>query len=373
MEKMVPKIRFNGFVNEWINMTIKEVAKITTGASNTQDQTDKGEYPFFIRSEEIMHSNKYLYDDEAVITVGDGQIGKIFHYINGKYDLHQRCYKIYNFDGVDGKFFYYLFSTKFYKRAMSMSAKGTVDSVRMEMIADMIIQYSGNNKEQKSIANYFVTIDRIIELSETKLKKLKELKKTMLYKMFPQNGSKVPEIRLKGFSGEWDYKQISNIANRLDNLRIPVTEKERMLGETPYYGANGIQDFVTGYTHDGVNILIAEDGANDINDYPIRITFGKIWVNNHAHVIKVKENYDSLCVYFALKNVNYYDILMGSSRYKLTAFNLENIVIRLPRDINEQQAIGDYFNKFDNMINKYNEKITKLKELKKTLLNKMFV
>ncbi|MCJ0578426.1 hypothetical protein MMJ51_07630, partial [Enterococcus cecorum] len=65
-----------------------------------------------------------------------------------------------------------------------------------------------------------------------------------------------------------------------------MTESNRVSGPTPYYGANGIQDYVEGYTHDGEYILIAEDGANDTNNYPIFRVHGKIWVNNHAHVLQ---------------------------------------------------------------------------------------
>ena len=99
---------------------------------------------------------------------------------------------------------------------------------------------------------------------------------------------RVPEIRFKGFDGPWKKRQIVNVAERLDNLRIPVSENMRKKGTVPYYGANGIQDYVEGYTHDGENVLVAEDGANDLKNYPVRCVKGKIWVNNHAHVLQGK-------------------------------------------------------------------------------------
>lgn len=74
------------------------MCSISTGKSNTQDKIDNGIYPFYVRSPIIERSNKYLYDEEAVLTVGDGVgTGKVFHYVNGKYDLHQRCYRMYDF------------------------------------------------------------------------------------------------------------------------------------------------------------------------------------------------------------------------------------------------------------------------------------
>ena len=131
-----------------------------------------------------MKSNKYLYDCEAVITIGDGNIGKVFHYVNGKFDLHQRCYKMTDFKDIYGKYFYYFFSTKFYKRAMSMTAKTSVDSVRLEMISEMDIQYPKNIQEQIKLASILTNLDNLITLHQRKCEKLKNIKKALLEKMF---------------------------------------------------------------------------------------------------------------------------------------------------------------------------------------------
>lgn len=113
-------------------------------------------------------SNKYLYDEEAVITIGDGNIGRVFHYVNGKFDLHQRCYKMADFEQLTAKYFYWYFSTKFYKRAMSRTAKATVDFVRLEMIADMDINYPSNIDEQNKISSLLFNLDSLITLHQRK-------------------------------------------------------------------------------------------------------------------------------------------------------------------------------------------------------------
>ncbi|WP_322958367.1 restriction endonuclease subunit S [Mycoplasmopsis felis] len=95
-----PKIRFRGFDEEWKEDTIGNIAKVINGKSNTSDNNKWGQYNLYIRSEEIYKSNKYIFDVEGVITVGDGNIGKIFHYVNEKFDLHQRCYLIYEFQNI---------------------------------------------------------------------------------------------------------------------------------------------------------------------------------------------------------------------------------------------------------------------------------
>lgn len=150
----------------WEQREAKQLCQIGTGKSNTQDQVPDGSYPFFIRSDTPVRSNKYLYDCEAVITIGDGNIGRVFHYVNGKFDLHQRCYKMVDFREVTGKYFFYFFSTHFYDRAMKMTAKATVDSVRLEMISEMEICFPGNPDEQDKIAEFFTGLDRLITLHQ---------------------------------------------------------------------------------------------------------------------------------------------------------------------------------------------------------------
>jgi type I restriction enzyme S subunit len=177
------KTRLKGFTEPWRNCVVQNICNITTGASNAQDQVENGIYPFYIRSEQIVRSNKYLFDGEAVITIGDGQIGKVFHYVNGKFDLHQRCYVMRNFNGVDAKFFYYYFSANFYERAMSMTAKATVDSVRMEMIADMPINIPSSIVEQQRIAKTLTLIDDEIAALEAKRKKYEAVKQGMMQQL----------------------------------------------------------------------------------------------------------------------------------------------------------------------------------------------
>ena len=181
----VPEIRFKGFTYAWEQRKAKDLCSISTGKSNTQDRVDDGIYPFYVRSPIVEHSNRYLFDEEAVLTVGDGVgTGKVFHYVNGKYDLHQRVYRMFDFsEEITAKYFYYYFSNHFYDRVMAMTAKTSVDSVRYEMIADMDIALP-KVKEQMAISAYFDRLDHLITLHQRELEKLQNIKKSMLEKMF---------------------------------------------------------------------------------------------------------------------------------------------------------------------------------------------
>lgn len=166
----------------WVVKTIKEIAKIYTGSKNTQDRIETGAYPFFVRSNTIEKINTFCYDGEAILTAGDGVgVGKVIHYINGKYDCHQRVYQIRDFDKSIFPYYLYLFfKNNFYDRIMQMTAKSSVDSVRMEMIAGMKIPFSTSINEQKRIANIISEMEEEIQELEKQLEKQKMLKQGMM-------------------------------------------------------------------------------------------------------------------------------------------------------------------------------------------------
>jgi len=181
-----------------------------------------------------------------------------------------------------------------------------------------------------------------------------------------------PEIRFPGFTDDWEQRRLQEVVDRYDNLRIPITASKRVAGNTPYYGANGIQGYVEGYTHDGEFILVAEDGANDLKNYPVQYVDGKVWVNNHAHVIQAKENLaDNMFLMNAIRSINIEPFLVGGGRTKLNADVLMKLEVIIPLK-SEQQKIGTFFKQLDDTIALHQRKLDLLKETKKGFLQKMF-
>ena len=127
--------------------------------------------------------------------------------------------------------------------------------------------------------------------------------------------------------------------------RRPVKASERISGNIPYYGANNIQDYVEGYTHEGTYILIAEDGTKSIDNYSVQWATGKFWANNHVHVLRGKNNVDSRFIYYYLQTVNFVPFLTGGDRAKLTKAKLLEIQIPLP-PLSVQQEIVRILDKF---------------------------
>lgn len=169
---------------DWDVDDIGKLVTVTTGDKNTQDRIDGGQYPFFVRSQTVEKINSYSFDGEGVLTAGDGVgTGKIFHYINGKFDYHQRVYLMHGFsDRLYGKFFYIYFSKYFYDRIMSMTAKSSVDSVRREMITGMPI-FLPSPDEQEVIANTLFDMDSEIDLLSNELEKTKAIKQGMMQEL----------------------------------------------------------------------------------------------------------------------------------------------------------------------------------------------
>lgn len=169
---------------KWENKPLGELCHISTGNKDTQNKKDDGKYPFFVRSQTVERIDTYSFDGEAILTAGDGVgVGKVFHYITGKFDYHQRVYSLSNFKNSDGKYIYYYFSMYFMKEAQKYNAKTSVDSVRREMITKMQIPIPCL-KEQKKISSFLSSIDKLVEKEQQKLDLLKEQKKAFMQQMF---------------------------------------------------------------------------------------------------------------------------------------------------------------------------------------------
>ena len=178
-----PELRFKGFADAWEQRKLGDVTNIKTGSRNQQDSVANGKYPFFIRSEKIEKLDEYDFDTEAILVPGDGRIGEIFHYYNGKFALHQRVYKVDDFKGVDAIYLLYLFQCKFKEHALRLNAQGTVPSLRLPMFTEWNIDIP-SLQEQICIGRLLNKIELMITLHQRKLDKLQDVKKGLLQKMF---------------------------------------------------------------------------------------------------------------------------------------------------------------------------------------------
>lgn len=222
-------------------------------------------------------------------------------------------------------------------------------------------------QEQKSIANCLSTWDSGIE-KLTQLIQAKKLRKKGLMQQL-LTGKK----RLAGFDGKWKEVRLGEIAYCLDNLRVPLNSEERdkMKGEIPYCGANGVIDYVNDFVIDDDIILMAEDGGyfDEYETRPIAYRMkGKCWVNNHAHILKAKENFNHSFLFYSLVHKNVIPYISGGTRAKLNKKHLLQIKINAPVDSEEQTAIANILQTADREIEILEQKLSSLQEQKKGLM-----
>ena len=142
-----------------------------------------------------------------------------------------------------------------------------------------------------------------------------------------------------------EFKELGEVCKIADNKRKPIKSSLRVAGETPYYGANNIQDYVDGYTHDGEYVLLAEDGSASLKNYSVQYATGKFWANNHVHVIKGLDEVLNRFLFHWFRNMNFIPFLSGGTRAKLTKAKMLEILIPLP-PLPVQEEIVNILDKF---------------------------
>ena len=159
----------------WKISRLKYLSEIKTGEKDTVNREDDGEYPFFVRSQSVERINSYSFDGEAVLTAGDGVgVAKVFHYINGKFDYHQRVYKISHFKKITGKYFYFYLKENLIREVIKHNAKSTVDSLRLPMFQNFPVVF-GDIREQEEIVDFLEEQNNRIDNILIKIKKEIEL------------------------------------------------------------------------------------------------------------------------------------------------------------------------------------------------------
>ena len=178
------KKRLPGFTDKWVEKNLGKISHIKTGGRNGDQAVENGKYPFFVRSQKVYAIDTYSFDGEAILVPGEGCIGNIFHYINGKFDFHQRVYKISDFaDEACGKFIYFYMSRYFGEYALLLTVKATVDSLRLPTFEEFVICMPSDIKEQQAIATILSDMDKEITDLEAQRDKYRLLKSGMMQKL----------------------------------------------------------------------------------------------------------------------------------------------------------------------------------------------
>ena len=224
--------------------------------------------------------------------------------------------------------------------------------------------------EQRAIAEALSDVDGLLNALETLIAKKRAIKQAAMQQLL------TGKTRLPRFSGAWETKRLGEIADCLDNVRVPLNEEQRtnMPGPYPYCGANGVLDYVNDFVLDDDVILIAEDGGyfDEYTYRPIAYRMkGKIWVNNHAHILKAKPRYSQAFLFFSLVHKNILPYLVGGTSAKLNKFEMNKIEVQLPLNTAEQEAIASILSDMDAEIAALEQRRDKTRAIKQGMMQQL--
>ena len=406
----VPKIRFKEFSDAWEQCKFKNLALIERGGSPrpiedfiTTDSNglnwvkigDAPELGRYITSTEEkirpegLSKTREVHPGDLVLS-NSMSFGK--PYIMGIDGcIHDGWLLIRLNKNCDLKYFCHLLgSEEMLKQYRAFAAGSTVNNLNKQLVSETVISFP-KKQEQGDIGEFFEQFDNLITLHQRKLEKLQNLKKALLEKMFPRNGSKYPEIRFKGFSDEWSICKLSEIAdfyrgNGLSWADVTQNGKyECILYGNLYTDYGMIIDKVLYRT----NVLVKNPTYSCFGDVLIPgsdttptglaratcIEREGVLLGGDINVIRPKQSFYGSCLSLSI-NANkekLLKIIKGSTVRHIQNSDIKNIILIMPTSLAEQKLLSKFFKGIDRFIYLNQRKLEKLQNLKKALLEKMFV
>ena len=390
----VPKLRFkadNG--SNYPELTVAKLddlcEKIGDGLHGTPIYSQTGNY-YFINgnnlengkiivssdtpkvNDSVFEKNNKELNDSTILMSINGTIGKVAYYNNEKVMLGKSvAYFKVNYKCIK-EYCYQLIQTANVQCQFQKGLTGsTIKNLGLNTIKNTNVKVPCLPEQQK-IAEFLSTIDTVIAKQKETVSAWEERKKGVMQKLFSQ------EVRFKADDGsefpDWEKKKLEDVVEFLDGQRKPLEAGQRVSGKYPYYGASGIIDYVENYIFDEELILLSEDGAN-ILDRNYRVCFlakGKYWVNNHAHVLRAMDGNVNGFICEQLESFDYRQYNSGGAQPKLNQATCRAIIMNIPC-LEEQQKIADCLSSLDDVIEKQKATLAAWEEMKKGLLQQMFV
>jgi len=385
--KNIPKIHFRGFSEEWEEKELGEMGVFFSGGTPLTSNKNyyEGNIPFigsgnindikvqqFISQEALKNSSAKLVEKGDLLyalygaTSGEVAISKLNGAINQAVlciRSNQNIYFLYQYLKINKNFI------------ISTFLQGGQGNLSASIIKSLNIHLPPIQEQQK-IGKLFETIDKLILTQERKQKQLENIKKSFLEKLFPQDDKNIPKIRFRGFSEEWEERKIKNIFDDITRGYVlsknKISNKQTTKFKYPVYSSqtlnNGLLGYYSEYLYENA-ITWTTDGANAGD---VKYRKEKFYCTNVSGVLISKKGFSNQCIAEILNTqTKKYVSYVGNP--KLMNNVMSEIIINIPPLILEQQKIGIFFQKLDKLLELNQQKITKLKQIKKSLLNKMLI
>ncbi len=399
-----PKIRFNGFNDDWEQCKFGEL--VDKYEDLVETPTDgymrlgirshaKGTfYSYVEKGKELetakmfrVAANNFIVNitfgwEHAVAITDENDAGKLVSHRFPQYQFHK---------GMIPKFFKYLILDESFKHHLELSSPGGAGRNRVLKLNDMLNYQMRfpSEQEQKKVANYFDTLDTLITLHQRKCDEIKKLKKYMLQNMFPQDEEKVPKIRFYGFTDDWEQRKLGEVADIVGGGTPSTNVSNYWDGNIDWYAPAEISDqiFLSSsqrkITEKGYNNSSAKMLPIGTVLFTSRAGIGKTAIlskkgctnQGFQSIVPHKDELDSYFIFSRTDELKRYGEIVGagSTFVEVSGKQMANIEMMMPKTISEQKVIGAYFAKLDHLITLHQRKCDELKNMKKFMLQNMFV
>ena len=418
-KRKVPKIRFKGFHDDWEQRKVSEIGNIITGSTPKTSISDNYGGEFLFVSPADIQGNRYVNEtittltkkgfdqgrkirEKASLFVSIGStIGKVAQ-TSQESTTNQQINAVEPYDNFDDDFTF----TSLENVSGSIKAIASnqaVPIVNKTTFGETEIQVPSELAEQQKIGAYFRNLDHLITLHQRKLEKLKIIKKSMLENCFPKKGEKAPKIRFSGFSDDWEQRKLGDVFISLQNNTLSRAELNDEFGaaQSIHYGdvlikydevldvskeplsyieKQSIADkFKTSYLQNG-DVIIADTAEDETVGKCTEIeglTDQKVISGLHTMPVRPNRKFASGFLGFYLNSAAYHDqlkpLMQGIKVTSISKGAMQDTVVKFPLDLKEQEQIGIYFSGIDHLITLHQSKLEKLKMIKKSMLETMFV
>lgn len=389
MDMAKPKIRFNGYTEDWEQRKLGELVGIYDGVHQTPDYQDSGIMFLSVENIVTLKSEKYIAEEAFerdykvypekgdILMTRIGDVGTTNVVETAEKVAFYVSLALLKPNGIDSYFLSNAMKTNAFQKGLRERTLVTAipQKINKDEIGKIDIFITNNDEEQKKIGAYFSNLDHLITLHQRKCEQTKTLKKYMLQKMFPQDGEKVPQIRFEGFTEDWEQRKVSEMFKVTRGYVLPATDtSQEMTDEMPYpvYSSqtkdNGLMGFYSDYLYEDA-ITWTTDGANAGT---VNFRAGKFYCTNVCGVLLSDKIETSKVIAEALNNVaKRYVSYVGNP--KLMNNVMADIQIAVPTSKRERDQISSYLSYLDHLITLHQRKCDELKEVKKFMLQNIFV
>ncbi len=411
----IPDIRIKGFNEEWVERELGAVAEIKTGpfgsslhaeayveyghAIITTEHFKSGELPIDKKGIPQVCDEDYLRLKAYLLKTGDivfSRVGSvdINAHVTDQQDgwlFSGRVLRVRSNDSIDSEYLHHELSTSRVRKSVVSRAVGqTMPSINTEILKITPIHYPVDKTEQTAIGTYFQKLDNLIKHHQQKHDKLSNIKKAMLEKMFPKQGETIPEIRFKGFSGEWEESSLAEEA--VVTTGYPFDSADFSEDGDLLVVTNGNIQNSSSAVDGKVGNRIASEKVTHLNQY--KLNFGDILVTMDGSVGRTAKvidrnqilaqrvgrlvaRNDTEFLYQSLNTGAFLETMTtishGGTIKHISLSEIGSYIVHVPKDLNEQAKIGAYLKKLDDLIERHHKQITKLNNIKQACLSKMFV